>query len=209
MPEAKKQYARRARSSKKKRKGLSPLALLFGSALIIATLSVSWLLSRSHSVDNSFWLDTSYEVTGVPTIDADFINQVLAAYDSPARGKGQALYDLGTRYGVDPVYALAFFMHESRFGTTGVARVTRSLGNIRATPGYDSYDGYRKYKTWEAGFEDWYKLIKTQYVQKWGLSTVDQIIPVYAPSSDHNDVDAYIQSVKEAVNTWRGGQVQV
>ena len=208
MPEAKKRRARRTRSSNKHTR-LSSLSLLFGTALIIVTLGAGWLLSRSHPLNNGLWLDTSYEVTGVPTIDADLINQVLASYNSPARGKGQALYDLGTRYGVDPVYALAFFMYESRFGTTGVAQVTLSLGNIRATPGYASYDGYRKYKTWDAGFEDWYKLIKTQYVQKWGLSTVDQIIPVYAPSSDHNDVEAYIQSVKDAVNAWRSGQVQV
>ncbi len=100
-------------------------------------------------------------------------------------------------------------MHESRFGTTGVAQVTLSLGNIRATPGYESYDGYRKYKSWEEGFEDWYKLIKTQYVEQWKLSTVDQIIPVYAPSSDNNDVEAYIQAIKQAVDDWRSGQVQV
>src|SRR5690242_4938085 len=125
MPVAKKRRARRARSSKKHTR-LSSLALMLGSALIVVTLGVSWLLSRSHSLYNGLWLDTRYEVTGVPTIDADFINQVLASYDSPARGKGQTLYDLGTRYGVDPVYALAFFMHESRFGTTGVAQVTRS-----------------------------------------------------------------------------------
>lgn len=208
MPEAKKRRARRTRSSNKHTR-LSSLSLLFGTVLIIVTLGVGWLLSRSHPLNSGLWLDTRYEVTGVPTIGADFINQVLASYDSPASGKGQALYDLGTRYGIDPVYALAFFMHESRFGTTGVAQVTLSLGNIRATSGYDTYDGYRKYKTWEAGFEDWYKLIKTQYVQKWRLFTVDQIVPVYAPSSDHNDVDAYIQSVKDAVNAWRSGQVQV
>ncbi len=145
----------------------------------------------------------------MPTVDADFINQVLDSYGSPARGKGQALYDLGVEYGIDPVYALAFFLQESRFGTTGVARVTLSLGNIRATPGYESYDGYRKYKSWEEGFEDWYKLIKVQYIEKWNLSTVDQIIPVYAPSSDNNDVDAYIRAVKQAVDTWRSGEVQV
>ena len=51
---------------------------------------------------------------------------MLETYHSPAVGKGQALYDLGVKYGIDPVYALAFFWHESRFGTTGEARVTYS-----------------------------------------------------------------------------------
>src|SRR2546425_6095103 len=100
-----------------------------------------------------------YTLVGKPSISAEFINRVLAWYDSPAAGKGQALYDDGVKYGIDPVYALAFFMHESRFGRTGVATVTHSLGNIRATAGHARYQGYRMYRTWEEGFEDWYRLI--------------------------------------------------
>lgn len=207
MPKVKKQHRRRALSHKRR----SPVTFfsLWGCILlIILALSLCWLFSQTRLLGNGIWLDTTYKVAGAPTVSADFINQVLDVYDSPAQGKGQALHDLGEKYGIDPVYALAFFLQESRFGTTGVARVTLSLGNIRATHGYASYDGYRKYKTWEEGFEDWYKLIKEQYVQEWKLSTIDQIIPVYAPSSDHNDVDAYIQAVKSAVNSWRLGEVQ-
>ncbi|HLX40890.1 MAG TPA: hypothetical protein VKR42_10165, partial [Ktedonobacteraceae bacterium] len=50
-----------------------------------------------------------YSVIGKPTITADFINRVLSAYNSPAAGKGQSLYDLGVKYGIDPAFALAFF----------------------------------------------------------------------------------------------------
>lgn len=46
-------------------------------------------------------------------------------------------------------------------------------------------------------------------MQTWQLSTIDQIIPVYAPGSDNNDVQAYIQAIKDAVTAWRRGQVQV
>src|ERR1700686_4399711 len=74
---------------------------------------------------------SSYSVLGSPTVSAAFINQVLAANHSPAAGKGQALFDDGVNYGIDPVFALAFFMHESSFGTTGIARTTLSLGNER------------------------------------------------------------------------------
>jgi hypothetical protein len=134
---------------------------------------------------------------------------VLFTYHSPAAGQGHALYVDGVRYGIDPVFALAFFMHESSFGTAGVARVTHSLGNIRCTPGYPScYEGYRAYATWQEGFLDWYQLIRNVYVNRWGLTTVDQIIPVYAPASE-NDVAAYIAAVKQAVDTWRAGQVIV
>ncbi|HEY3994094.1 MAG TPA: hypothetical protein VGM01_14600, partial [Ktedonobacteraceae bacterium] len=60
-----------------------------------------------------------YSVLGKPTISVKQINAILATYHSPTAGMGQSLYDLGVQYGIDPVYALAFFMHESLFGTTG------------------------------------------------------------------------------------------
>ena len=128
-------------------------------------------------------------VLGKPTLRASFVNRVLLAYHSPAVGTGQALYDLSVRYGVDDAYALAFFMHESTFGTTGVARATRSLGNIRCTPGYQCTLGYRAYATFQAGYEDWYQLIKDGYVggqvsSRCPCVTVEQIIPVYAPQAD-------------------------
>jgi hypothetical protein len=175
--------------------------------IVILGLIVSWWLIRTNSL--AYQPSGAYSVVGQPSLSADFINQVLDHYHSPATGKGQSLYNYGVKYGIDPVYALAFFMHESSFGKTGVARVTRSLGNIRVSEGYQQYDGYRKYRTWEDGFEDWYKLISDQYVRQWNLITVDEIIPVYAPSSDNNDVAAYIQAVKTAVDTWRSGTVEV
>lgn len=161
-----------------------------------------------------------YAVAGKPTISAGLIDLVLSAYGSPAAGKGQALYDLGIAYGIDPVYALAFFLHESRFGTTGEARRTMSLGNERCVadrPCIDqSQGGYAQMFSWEDGFAHWYSLIKSGYVEGQvtiplvghACLTVDQIIPVYAPSSDHNDVQGYIDAVKQAVDAWRRGEVQ-
>ncbi len=155
----------------------------------------------------------TYSVQGKPTVTVKFINAVLAAYHSPAVGKGQTLYDDGVKYGIDPVYALGFFYQESRLGTTGVARVTLSLGNIRTPVTPDcrchAYQGYRKYATWEDGFLDWYKLIAKLYVTQWRLTVVNSIVPVYAPSSDHNNVVAYIATVKHTVDTWRNGQIVV
>lgn len=179
--------------------------------LIPALCLFTWLISRPATTVNKPFVPppSKYSVVGKPSIDADFINQVLDQYDSPARGKGQALYDDGIKYQIDPVYALAFFMHESTFGTKGVATKTLSLGNIRARAGQPEYHGYRKYASWEEGFEDWYRLIADTYVQKWRLYTVDQIIPVYAPTSDHNNNTAYIQAVKNAINTWHQGIVVV
>ena len=151
----------------------------------------------------------SSQVVGPPTVSASFITRVLVASHSPAAGLGQALYEGGKHSGIDPVYALAFFQHESDFGRTGWAAINRSLGNIRCSAGYTCRGGYRAYATWQAGFLDWYHLIRTLYITTWHLTTVAQIIPVYAPASDHNDVQAYVRAVEQAVETWRSGKVAV
>jgi hypothetical protein len=154
-----------------------------------------------------------YSVLGKPTITPEFINEVLASYHSPAAGKGQALYDLGVKYGIDPAFALAFFLHESTMGTTGVARTTLSLGNLRCIPARPCVTtggngSFAQMYSWEDGFEQFYRLIRNLYVSKWGLVTVDQIIPVYAPSSDHNNVQGYIGSLKHYVDTWHAGIIR-
>ena len=156
-----------------------------------------------------------YSVVGPNSLSVAFMNKVLAYYHSPAAGKAQALWDDGVKYGLDSAYALAFFMHESSFGTTGVARVTLSLSNMRCVPEYRCYNvsgndgGYSAFDTWEQGFEAWFKLIRNLYVAYWGRVTIDQIIPKYAPSSDGNNEAAYIASLKHTVDTWRAGIIQV
>ena len=150
-----------------------------------------------------------YVVLGKPTITPNFINQVLSAYHSPAAGKGQSLYDLGVKYGIDPAFALAFFMHESTFGTKGEASGSLSLGNIRCIPNFRCRDNFAWFDTWEDGFQEWYKLMRNLYVAQWGLTTVDQIIPTYAPAADHNDESAYINSLKHSLDTWHAGQIFV
>lgn len=139
-----------------------------------------------------------------PSVDVPTIERVLRQYNSPAQAEAQTIYDLGVRYGIDPAVCLAFFIVESSAGTRGMATETRSLGNIRATPGYINYKGYRKYATWRDGIEDWYRLISRLYVGEWGLTTVEAIVPVYAPAADSNDPPRYIGTVRRLVYTWTG-----
>jgi hypothetical protein len=138
-----------------------------------------------------------------PSIGVATVRRVLERYDSPAAGEAEALYDLGVRYGLDPAICLAFFIVESSAGTKGMATETRSLGNIRATPGYVNHKGYRKYATWREGIEDWYRLISRLYVGEWGLSTVEAIVPVYAPAADNNDPAHYARTVRNLVAEFR------
>jgi len=143
-------------------------------------------------------------VLGPSSITVDQIRRILTRYGSPALDDAQAFYDLGAARGIDPAYCVAFFIMESAAGTQGVARTTHSIGNIRALAGQPSFEGYRQYASWREGIADWYRLIDELYVRDLGLTTVDAIVPVYAPSSDNNDPEAYIVTVKRLVAGWRG-----
>ncbi|HMA36976.1 MAG TPA: hypothetical protein VKY74_21150 [Chloroflexia bacterium] len=142
-------------------------------------------------------------VVGPPTLSAALIDDILAEYGSPAQGQGATFYQMGLKYGIDPAFALGFYVYESHCGTQGVARFTRGIGNIRWTPGFASYAGYRAYPTYAAGIEDWFKLIRELYVDSWGLHTVAEIVPRYAPPADNNDPPTYVATVESLVAAWR------
>ena len=78
--------------------------------------------------------EATFSIVGPPTISAGRIDAILTAYDSPAAGLGQYIYDTGGRYGIDPVHILAIFLYESTMGTAGEATKTLSPGNERCVP---------------------------------------------------------------------------
>ena len=146
---------------------------------------------------------------GPPTITAEKIDEVLKSYGSPAAGLGQLIYDEGVRTGINPAIALGFFIQESSAGTAGVARHTKSFGNIKGEGPAGSYKGFRAYPTWEDGIKDWYRLIDDKYLAPQseggrGHTHLSQVLNTYAPKSE-NDTTAYIANVKGMVNGWDNG----
>ncbi len=184
------------------------LQLVGALLLLLAVLSACSSQSSFASASAAAAPASGSSVLGRPSLSVAFLARVLAAYHSPASDAVQALYDDGVAVGVDPAYALAFFLHESSMGTQGVARVTRSPGNLRCTAAYSCYEGYACFSTWADGFHAWYVLISGPVYAGAGLVTIEQIIPRYAPATE-NDVQAYIQAVNLAVATWRSGRVLV
>ena len=148
-------------------------------------------------------------ILGPPTITVERIDEILRVYRSPAVGTGTYWVEYGLEFGIDPIYALAFFMHESQLGTNpnwaghkGDGTNTHNVGNIICA-GYPTCFGrFRDYPDWATGIRDWYRLIAVEYVQGRGVATVEGIIPVYAPSFE-NDVPTYVNSVKSYVAQWR------
>ncbi len=144
-----------------------------------------------------------------PSLSAAQIDGILAGYGSPAQGEGKSFYQLGIAYGIDPAYALAFFVEESGAGTNpkwdGLkpdGTTTHDIGNISCAGYPTCYGRWRDYPTWEAGIEDWYRLIAVEYIEGRGHTTVDDVIPVYAPSFE-NDVGGYTNTVNALVGKWR------
>jgi hypothetical protein len=162
-------------------------------------------------------LDTPFgehSVVGEPTIDAQVVDAVLAKYGSPAAGTGRAWVQLGQQYGIDPVYALAFFIHESTAGTNpGWAGLkpdgttTHNVGNIICAGYATCYKGHRDYPSWEAGIQDWYRLIAREYIEGRGVSTLEQILPIYCPMGDGCSPDNYVQVVNNLIHQWKQGNL--
>jgi hypothetical protein len=155
-----------------------------------------------------------HSILGQPSITADQVEAVLAQYNSPARGTGQIWIDLGTKYGIDPAYPLAFFVQESTAGTNrgwaglkSDGSTTHNVGNIICAGYATCYKGNRDYPSWEAGIDDWYRLIAREYVEGRGLASVEQILPIYCPVSDGCRSYDYISIVNSMVGKWHQGQL--
>lgn len=156
-------------------------------------------------------LPTDYPMQAAPRISPALFAEVLALAESPAAAENtaDALWRIPVSYGLDPGVALAFFFHESKYGTLGVARTTLGWGNMRVSEGNvyprrDFGEGrglFAVYPNYRSSLDDWCRYILRRYVQR-GLLTVAQIVPVYAPSTDNNRPPAYIASVVRAVTAW-------
>ena len=90
---------------------------------------------------------------------------------------------------------------------TDRSQTTHNIGNIACThswtdTGNTCYGRFRDYPGWPEGIEDWYRLIKTEYIQGRSFTTVDEVIPVYAPQFE-NDVAGYKNVVTATVSEWR------
>lgn len=154
---------------------------------------------------------TDLTLVSAPRCSLAIFSAVLAAYGSPAAMFAADLYAILVGYGLDPAVALAFFVHESSCGTAGIAQRTLGWGNVRpaalACVGKKSrrtgvINNFAAYASWADGLHDWAAYILCRYVLR-NLETVRQIIPIYAPTSDRNNPDAYINAVLTNVARWQ------
>ncbi len=127
-----------------------------------------------------------------PRISQAQFARVLERFHSPCAPIAAECYAIIRRHGLDPAVALAFFGHESVFGTRGVAVETLNWGNVRTAFRAERAAGTHPrnfviFRNWQDGIHDWCERINERYINERGLDTVEKAIPVYAPSSDGNN----------------------
>lgn len=116
---------------------------------------------------------------------------------------------------ISVAFFLAIFKMESQFGTLGICYKynTHSPGNTRSTitlkgsPVVTPQGTYMAYSRWLYGTEDLVTRFNApDYVYaKNGLITIGQIMPVFAPSTDNNRPDIYINNILTWMGKWIGG----
>lgn len=188
--------------------GIAVAAILLGVLMAVmgpgTKFGTGWqYLTSGQSAGSLQSNSPGVSVLGSPSLSAAKIDAILANAGSPAAGSGATFYADSQQYGIDDAYALAWFQHESSFGTSGAATQTHSIGNIVCTAGYSCMGRFRAYPSWAEGIDDWYRLVAGPAYVGGGLSTVESIIPKYAPASDNNDPQSYIAAVERDVQNWR------
>ncbi len=164
-------------------------------------------------------------VDGSPRISLAGFIAILTQAKSPALIVADDCYRAFVDEGLDPAVALAFFMHESTYGTKGAARSSHNWGNIRPTRTgwleklglhdgvYNSPDsgpfllfrdreGEQDGGSWVRSALVWGRLISELYVHDWQLNEVRPILIQYAPGRDKNNPGGYADIVEETVTRW-------
>lgn len=170
--------------------------------------SIPWFLTRAQKAEkaNKFIRE--------PTISKGVWDQIVmrGAHASHAV-EICSLYHIPVSMGIDPAIALAFFKHESQYGTAGV-NLTHGLknwGNVRTPYNPDNSIGqaitpkgpFARYPTWASGLVDWCERIINIYVNQRSLDTLEKAIPIYAPVSDGNSPYNYVRAVHSTLEGYK------
>ncbi|WP_251125029.1 MULTISPECIES: glucosaminidase domain-containing protein [unclassified Exiguobacterium] len=91
-------------------------------------------------------------------------DQYLRSIDSPLAGEGKAFKRAEDTYGINALFLLAVAGHESRFGTSDIAREKRNLFGFRATDDNPS-ENATMFKTIDASVQAAAELFATKYVK--------------------------------------------
>ena len=182
------------------------LSILLGITLIVLLLTTPALPALRT---NAALTRTSTRITGGPSISLATVRRIVAG--SPLAPYAGTIYRLGQARGIDPAFALAIWTHESSLGRTGASRRNHNPGNLICAAASRSAatrcaGRWAYYPNLVVAIADWYRYINARYVRR-GLTTVERILPVYAPRFENN-TGAYIAQCKRLMQRWRSGSAR-
>lgn len=151
-----------------------------------------------------------------PRISLARFERILRERGNPgvlAERPASSYYNICVNKGVDPLFILAKFNHESSLGTAGVAVTTHSWGNTRA-PNFGAIPigttagrtgTFPIWRDWLDGLVSTVeRLISPEWVY-WDRETIREIYDhpsgkVWAPAGDMNDPAGYLRAVIDFMN---------
>jgi len=142
----------------------------------------------------------SMSIVGAPSVTPAVVDATLAREGSPLAGQGATILAEGRRAGIDPVFLLAVVAQVDV--PNPLPDALHNVGHVLATAGQPTADGFRVYPSWQAGIAGWYGLMRTLYVDRWGLRTLDAVWPVYAPGP-REQVEGQLGALEAMVTAWR------
>lgn len=133
--------------------------------------------------------------------------EVLGKYKSPAQPEASAIFGAFIKKGIDPGVALGFFEMESNCGTaTSIPGLLNNYnwGNLKTGGKHANGKqfGFAKYSSWLEGARDFADRL-IHYQEVIGLGTVERVVPIYAPRHDKNNPDAYVQRIKNRLESFK------
>ena len=148
-------------------------------------------------------------ITGPATVTLQQVQTITAG--TPLAPFAQEIIDFGAQYNINPAFALAIWTHESSLDTAGASVANNNPGNLicaaaHRPPALPTCNGrWAVYPDLSAAIADWYHYIHDFYIIGRGLTTVETIMPIYAPPTE-NDTAAYIAQVVTLMQKWGAGQ---
>jgi hypothetical protein len=166
------------------------------------TLSSNGVIQRTIALREGVDTSDTFSLSHAPSITAEQFDTILRDYNSPAAGVGIPITAYAKEKQIDTAYVLYMFIQESTAGTSpNWNAATRNPGNIICA-GYSTCIGrFRQYSTWEEGFKAQIDLL-ADYRDTNNIQDIDTAMHKWAPPSE-NDTAAYIDTLKQHVDTWR------
>ena len=137
--------------------------------------------------------------------------------NSPLAPYSDLIAQLSQENKIDPAMILAIWRQDSSYGTAGAGKTNKNPGNVRcgsakSGPGWvcatNSKSGaFRKYDDYGTAIKDWYNVVgKGKRLST--AKTIRALIKTYAPPTDNNNTQAYINFVMNFIDKAHNGQLR-